>query len=362
MPNLKQLWRDSLLFRRIIALSVFALATLLVFLGSNIPRSVPLPDNEINAKTVARIGEEELIIQQPDIAQGDVALSYVGNKNEVAEIWLDNATLDDTSARLLFAGAPAPKPGKISYTAGEAQSRNQSSKKSEDTCHTTIEIRRAKDTASLQTIKLYQTDTTAGAQQFRQVVIDAPGATLELEVHTDSPDAATINMASCHRLLNVGGSQINLPPLPVHLLVRDGNIDLRFNPADPGQSIWTGPQRTFEAVSLGGGSLRANGLQVVSIPVEKTPKLDIHTHKANSSITLSQLKLGSDQIKLDVGRDTEVADAYANGKPIVVYDLIGFVQKNPILSFAFAAVLVPALWKWVQKTCFPESPSDQAPK
>jgi hypothetical protein len=30
------------------------------------------------------------------------------------------------------------------------------------------------------------------------------------------------------------------------------------------------------------------------------------------------------------------------------------MQKNPILSFAFAAVLVPALWKWVRKNCFPD--------
>ena len=58
-------------------------------------------------------------------------------------------------------------------------------------------------------------------------------------------------------------------------------------------------------------------------------------------------------LKLDIGRDTEKAVAYANGFSLFNYDLIDVIQKNPILSFAFAAVLVPALWKWIRKNCFP---------
>jgi hypothetical protein len=58
-------------------------------------------------------------------------------------------------------------------------------------------------------------------------------------------------------------------------------------------------------------------------------------------------------LKVDVGRDNEKAVARANGSSIYNYDLIAAIQKNPILSFAFAAVLVPGLWKWVRKNCFP---------
>jgi hypothetical protein len=63
-------------------------------------------------------------------------------------------------------------------------------------------------------------------------------------------------------------------------------------------------------------------------------------------------------LKLDIGRDAESAVAYANGSSLYNYDLIDVIQKNPILSFAFAAVLVPTLWKWIRKNCFPNNISE----
>lgn len=348
MANLKQLWSASLLFRRVTAGSVFVLAALLVYLGSHIPRSVSLPVDDLNNRSKASLRQEQIVIKKPNIAPGDLALSYVGSKNEVADIWLENATLDDRSQHLLFPHSDAPGPGKISYTTGSVSGPATSG----DTCHTTIEIRRAKDSAALDALTLYQTDETAGAQRFRQVILDAGTATLEIEVHTDSPALGATDLLECHKLLTVGERPpVHLPAIPVHMLVARGRIDLHFNPANPVLSICTGPEETFEAVSLGESTLRGSGLQIVATQYSIAPRLDVRT-RSTDGITFSHLKLGSDMLKLDIGRDGETAVAYANGSSLYYYDLIDKIQKNPFLSFAFATVLVPALWMWIRKNCF----------
>jgi hypothetical protein len=74
---------------------------------------------------------------------------------------------------------------------------------------------------------------------------------------------------------------------------------------------------------------------------------------SGDNITLSHLELGARILKLNIGHGGERAVAYSQGRSIYNYDLIDVIQKNPILGFAFAAVLVPAFWKWVAKNCFP---------
>ncbi len=349
MVNLKDSWRESLLFRRVTAISVFVLAALLVYLGSHIPRSVSLPADDLNAKSTAHVREEQIVIEKPDISPGDVVLSYVGSKNEVADIWLENATLDENSRLLLFPHSGALAAGRISYTTGGDSKPTSTG----DTCHTAIEIRRAEDSAPLDKLTLSQTDEMAGAQRFRQVILDAGTSTMAIEVHTDSPAGGAADLLECHRLLTMGGGpSVDLPAIPIHLLVHRGKIDLHFNPVNPLLPIFTGPRQTFEAVSLGESALQASGLQVVATQHSLAPRLDVRSNSPGR-ITLSRLKLGADTLKLDIGRDAEQAVAYENGSSLYNYDLVDAIQKNPILSFAFATVLVPTLWKWVRKNCFP---------
>jgi hypothetical protein len=360
LPNLKQLWRASLLFRRITAVTLFILAAVAVYRGSHIPRSIALPADDLNAKATARVNEEMIIITKPDVKEGDLVLSYVGNKNEIAGIWLQNAILDDQSQHLLFHNAASAPPGRISYTTGSPTPATAgAAAPPDDTCHTTIEIRRAKGSPPVESLKLYQTDETAGAQRFRQIVLDAGNAVLEIEAHTDAPTQAPMeatDLPGCHKLLTIGNNApLDLPPLPMHMLVHSGKIDMHFNPANPALPIWTGPDQSFEAVSLGDNSLRANSLQIVPMSHSGKPQLEVRSARPASSegITFSRLKLASDKLRLDVGRDPEKAIVHANGASLYNYDLIAAMEKNPILSFVFAAVLIPALWKWVRKNCFP---------
>ena len=349
--QLKQLWRTSIVFRRTAALSVFALTALLVYLGSNVPRSVTLPADDLNTRSTAQAGQQQMVLEKPEIAEGDLALSYVGNKNEMADLWLDHATLDERTQHLLFPHSTATGPDRISYTtSGSAAGR-----KSDETCHTTIEIRRAKGSVPVESLKLYQSDLTAGAQRFRQVVLEAGDTAMEIEVHTDAPSPTAMDLPGCHKLLTIGdATPVDVPPVPLRLIVTGGKINLHFNPANPELPIWTGESQTFEAVSMGDGALRGHRLQIISIADSKAaPGLDVRAEDSDRQITFSRLKLGSEMLRIDIGRDPEKAKAYANGNSMYTFDLVAGIQKNPILSFALGVVLVPALWKWVRKNCFP---------
>jgi hypothetical protein len=356
--RLRQLWQNSLLFRRIAAVSVFLLASLAVYLASNIPRAVSLPNDELNAKAVTLLGDERMVLKNPAIAEGGLALSYTGSKNEVADVWLENATLDDASSRLLLPNTGVQQPALVSYiTGGEVRASP-----SDDTCHTTIEVRRAAGSPPVEALTLYQSDEEAGAQRFRQVVLDAGKTPMEVEVHTDPPPRGDMNSPGCQKILAVGANpQVQMPEMPVRFLVTGGRIDLHFNPSSPLVSIFTGTGQTFESVSLGDNKLQGSGLQVVAAKMPKAPaKLNVQASPATSEVSFSHLRLGSDKLQLDVGADGEKALVYANGVSQNNYDLIATIQKNPIWGAVLGAVLIPALIAWVKKNLFPSTASAPA--
>ena len=357
MVSLRRLWRDSLLFRRITAASVFVLACLLVYLGSNIPRAISLPDDDLNAKSFARLGQERIVIEKPEVAESGLALSYVGSKNEVADLWLSNAILDDSSQHLLLPGSGPQQPAAVSYiTGGQVKTAP-----TDDTCHTTIEVRRAPGSPPIESLTLYQSDAAAGPQRFRQVVLDAGATPMLVEVHTDPPPQGGMDAPGCRKILSVGANQpIEMPPIPVRFVVSAGKIDLHFNPSSPAVSIWTGAAQTFESVSLGDNELHGSGLNVITPKQAKAPpQLDVRASPAASRISFGHLKLGSDMLRVDVGADGEKAFAYRDGQSLYTYDLIAAIQKNTILGYVLGALLVVFIG-WVKKVCFPSTQTTEA--
>jgi len=359
----KNLWKTSLNFRRLIVGLGFVAAAVLVSLGPHIKRSVSLPVKELNDRGVARVGDEQIVIEKPQIGEGDLVLSYVGSKNEVADLWLYEATLEDPMRKMLFPGSAAPGPGKISYTTGDVPD----AAKTGDTCHTTVEIRRVKGSPEIDELRLYQTDGMAGAQRFRQVVLDVGKGTMEVNVHTDAPETGGAGVAGCHKLLREGdGAPVDLPLLPIRMLVHGGKIDLHFDPSDPAVQVFTGPEQTFEAVSLGEGSLLGNGLRVVTVGDSKEAPFEMRAAKVKSCsegeksddrikncVAFRDLKLGADTLRVAMGRDTESAYAWSNGESLYTYDMIDEIDKNRVVSAVFAVVVLPFMWRWIGKTCFP---------
>jgi hypothetical protein len=339
---LRNLWRVSIAFRRVVAALSLVLAALAVYLASNIPQTASLPNDDID-KLAAAHSNEEMRLYKPQIDAGDPALSFEGAANVGAEIWVQHATLTGSSVR--FAVLAPQGPVRAVYAAGDAALKSP-----RKDCRTSLTISRADDSSAPQMLKLWQHGASHQGQPFRQLVISSPDTLLRVEVSTNSPSSAQ----ECPRMLTMGNTAIPVPAGPVDLLVPEGEpITLLFSAIDGSHTLWLEKSDTFDGLSLGDGDMKADGFDVVSTSMQKTPLLHVVAHKGTPTITLHDLKLGAEEAKLSVGADREQADAWANGKKFPVLDLVGKVQANPVLSFLLAAVLIPGLWKWIQKSCFP---------
>jgi hypothetical protein len=338
---LRNFWRESIVFRRVVAALSLALAALAVYLASNIPQTASLPNEDID-KLAAAHSNEELRIYMPRIDVGDPALSFEGAANVGAEVWVQHATLTGSSVR--FAALAPQGPSGVVYAAGDRATSKD--------CRTSLAISRAESSSLPQMLKLWQHGTGRDDQHFRQLIISSPETALSVEVSTNSPPSA---QGQCPRVLTMGNTAIPVPAGPVDLLVPANEpIRLLFSPIDPSQTLFPDKKDTFDGLSLGDGDLKADGIDAVSTNTQKTPLLHVVAHKGTEGVTLHDLKLGAEEVTLSVGEDGERADAWANGKKYPVFDLVDKIQKNPVLGFLLAAVLLPGLWKWIQKSCFPK--------
>ena len=321
------------------------MAALTFYLASHIPQTASLPNGDVDKLAVAH-SSEELRIHKPHIDIGDPVLSFEGAANVGAEVWIEHATLTGNNAKLFAPLAPSG-PVRVVYAAGEQDIRATGKD-----CRSSLTITRPDNSAAPQTLKLWQKGYTREDQLFRQVLVSSKETALQIEISTNSSQAGK----SCPRTLTMGTTVIPIPAGPVELLAPAGEpVKLIFTAIDNTPTPFSEEKDTFDGLSLGDGDLAAYGLDIVSTTAQKEPLLHVLAHKGNEAITLHDLKLGAEQVELSVGEKPEQADAWANGKKFPVLDLVDKMQKNPVLSFFLVAVLIPGLWKWIQKSCFPKS-------
>jgi hypothetical protein len=347
---LRNLWHNSIAFRRVVAALSLVLAALAVYLASDVPQVATLPSDDIDKLAVAH-SNEELHIYKPRADAGDPLLSFEGAANVGAEVWAQQATLAGSSMRFT---ALAPQGAVRAVYAAEVSGMQTTGKD----CRTSLTISRADNTSAPQTLKLWQHGTNRDDLRFRQVIVSSPETAFIVEVSTNSPHPG---QTSCPRTLTMGTTAIPIPAGPVDLLVPANQpITLLFSSIDPGVTLFSQKRNTFDGLSLGDGDLKASGFDVVSANPQKTALLHVLAHASSDGITLHDFKLGAEEASLAVGEVTEKADAWAKGKKFPVLDLVDKIQKNPVLAFFMAAVLIPGLWKWIQKSCFPNK--DEAAK
>jgi hypothetical protein len=323
------------------ALSV-VLAAVAVYLASNIPQTASLPNDTVDKSATAR-ANEELRVNNPQMGVGDAALSFEGAANVGAEVWLQDATLAGNSLARFAALAPQG-PARVVYAADD-----QNVKELSKDCRTSLTISRSDGTGAPQSLRLWQDGSKSADQRFRELVVSSPETALQVEVSTDSPVPGT----PCPRLLTIGTKAIRVPEGPVYLSVPANQpIKLLFSAIDPSRPLWSSKTKTFNGLSLGDGDLKAGGFDIVSSSTQ-TARLHVVTHKNAGSITLHDLKVGAESAAISIGEQGEKADAWIDGKRFPVFDLVNKVQQNPVLGFFLAAVLIPGLWKWIQKSCFP---------
>ncbi len=323
------------------------LATLAVYLVSNIRQTASLPNEAIDKLAVAH-SNEELRVNAPQLKEGDAALSFEGAPNVGAEVWLQSARLAGSSLARFGAIAP-PQATRVVYAAD-----NQNAQSLNKNCRTSLSISPSDGSSPPRLLRLWQDGSRRADQGFRELVVSSPETEMQVEVSTDS----LVPGMQCPRLLTMGTKTIKVPVGPVDLSVpANQTITLLFSAIDPTQTIFSTRAKTFDGLSLGDGELKAGGFDVVSSSTEKTPLLHVVAHKGTDGITLHDLKLGAESAAVSIGNQGERADSWANGKAFPVLDLLEIADKNRVLSSLLGAVLLPGLWAWIKKTCFPKTAS-----
>jgi len=345
MQVLRRLWRESLIFRRAIAVLSLVLATLAVSMGSRVPLTDTLPDKELQAKSVVQ-ANQELRIYSPRVDVGGPVLSFEGAANVGTEVWVDHAAL--TGSSKLFAALAPPGLARAVYAAD-----SQQAKATGKDCRTSLTISRAENTGAPQLLRLWQAGNIRGDQGFRQVTISSPDTDLNVEVSTNSPPA---RQSLCPRALTMGDKAIDVEGGPVYLLVpKNEPITLLFSAIDPSKPLWPKAEDTFDGLSLGDGNLRVGGTDVAYTNAQGNPPLHVVAHKAADVFTVHDLKLGAEQAAFSMGVGLEPADVWVEGKKTPVFNLVEWIKGNLMLDSIMGVVLIPGLWAWIKTSCFPES-------
>ena len=367
-------------------LTVFA-AGLQIYLA-NIPRTIDLPQDDVDAQMLAKADNERIEIDEPTIPEGGLLLSYAGRAGEVADLHFDDAIVDTSNASLQSSLKPvAPVPAKIAYVsvpaaqAAQAETGGALAAPTGDTCHTFVEIRRANASSPIASISAFVLNGTANNEQRRELRVWTDGGALDVLIHTDPPPAGNGKqipfdaIPGCSKMLQVRPLEGNDPsadrdvPLiqaPIHLVVPTVPSQKASSPTNTfrigltsafiAPLKWLSADDLFDGISLGDTSLESRQLRVLPLRAENGERLKA-TAEGKSTLALDRLAFSLNEVKLRVSGPASVE---IDGKRLG-FDLMHFLKQNPILS-GVLGLLNAAILLLVKETFFPrvEDQPDEA--
>ncbi|HEV3469063.1 MAG TPA: hypothetical protein VG148_07060 [Pyrinomonadaceae bacterium] len=100
---------------------VLAAAALAQYYLANVPTPVDVDVTNKFSPAVVRLGQEELVIEEPVSSSAEVLLAHEGRENEAVEVRFDSARLDEQTREDLLSPKfdPPRTPEKIDYTTAE---------------------------------------------------------------------------------------------------------------------------------------------------------------------------------------------------------------------------------------------------
>ena len=370
-------------------LTVFA-AALQIYLA-NIPRTIDLPQDEVDAQLVAKADNERIEIDEPTVPEGGLLLSYAGKAGEVADLHFDDAIVDTSNASLQSSLKPvAPVPAKIAYVsipavpadpAAKAEAEGALATPNGDTCHTFIEIRRANASSPITSVNAFVLNGTANNEQRRELRVWTDGGALDVLIHTDPPPAGNGKqipfdaIPGCSKMLQVRPLEGNDPkadldvPLiqaPIHLVVPTVPSQKASSPTNTfrvdltsafiAPLKWLSADDLFDGISLGDTSLESRQLRVLPLRAEDGERLKARA-EGSSALVLDHLAFSLNALKLRVSGPASVD---IDGKRLG-FDLMHFLKEDPILS-GVLGLLNAAILLLVKETFFPrvEEQPDEA--
>jgi hypothetical protein len=364
--------------RKLLVGGLAASAAALQIYLANIPRTIDLPQEEVDAQTFAKADNERIEIDQPSVPEGGLLLSYAGKAGDVTDLHFDDAIVDPSNASLQSTLKPvAPVPAKIAYVsiaAATAKPGEAPASPGGDTCHTSVEIRRARASSPITSISAFLLNGTTNNEQRRELRVWTDGGALDVLIHTDPPPAGNgkqipfDSIPGCNKILQVRPLDQNDPnanvdvPLiqaPIHLLVPDvtgqkasnpaNTFRIGFTPAFVAPLKWLSADDMFDGVSLGDTSLESKQLRVLPLRAENGERLKA-TAEGTSTLVLDRLAFSLNALRLRVSGPASVE---IDGKRLG-FDLMRFLKQNPILS-GVLGLLNAAILLLVKEALFPRA-------
>ena len=362
--------------RRLLVLGLAVGAAALQIYLANIPQTIHLPQDTVDAQTVARADNERIEIDEPTVPEGGPLISYFGQAGEVADLHFENAIVDSTNARLHSSLKPVkPVPARISYVtlpAATAGLNTTSPPTGGDTCHTFVDVHRAKGSSPITSLNVFLLNGSTNNEQRRELRVWTEGGALDVEIHTDPPPSTDGSqtpfdaLPRCSKMPQVrplhdndSSSLVDAPLIqaPVRLVVPEVKGQKASSPANTFRIeltsafatplMWLSADDLFTGISLGDTSLESKQLRVLPLYAENGERLRV-TAEENVSLVLDRLAFSLNAIKLRVSGPSEVE---IDGKRLG-FDFTRFLKENPILSGVLALVKASILLL-VKETFFP---------
>lgn len=362
--------------RRLLVAGLAGFAAALQIYLANVPRTIDLPQADVDAQMAAKADNERIEIDEPEVPEGGLLLSYAGRAGEVADMHFDDAIVDASNASLQSAlKSVAPVPEKIAYVSlptAKSQPGDAHALQGEDTCHTFIEIRRAKNSSPITSISAFLLNGTTNNEQRRELRVWTDGGTLDVLIHTDPPPSANGKQTpfeaipGCSKMVqlrslkdNDSNSDRDIPLTqgPIHLVVPEVKSQKASNPVTPfrieltsafvAPMKWLSADDLFDEISLGNTSLEARQLLILPLRAENSERLKARAN-GNSTLVLDRLAFSLNSLKV---RASGPASVEIDGKR-VGFDFMRFLKQNPILS-GILALLNAAILLLVKETFFP---------
>lgn len=350
--RVRALWQRRIV-RALVGILVLASAALGAYKLSHVPRPVDLAAAGKFTPSRIKVGEQELIIEGPVVNREEgLLVSYGTGKKGIVQVGFDRARLSENALdvfNLLEVRLPGTY-GPIDYRAAQIRS----SSADHEPCSTRVELRVAsQEPAEISILQLSE----SGLDGHRELVITARGAEIFARMQTDTADDSSA--PGCQKILTVDSvTHATSLPLTVHV-AENSSIRLHFFPLKADSTPWDDAQGSL-ALDLGGPPklspsdpppFQARAVSIKSLgngsSTNGTPVLSARSEPQGPLLTISGLKVFSDQIQVNVaGKGWLEIDGVAQ-----TTDLMEFLQENIIISGLLVAANV-ALLGWVARLVF----------
>jgi hypothetical protein len=351
--NLLMAFRQRRLVRAGVGLLVLAAAVFALYKLAHVPRPVELATTGQFSPATIKLGEQELIIEGAMVnPEEGLLFSCDSGTNGIVQVDFRRARLDEQTIELLDSlkvKLPAEMT-QINYRASDPRS----SSKGLEPCSTRVELRVASQPPA--EIRISQLGEV-GANLRRQLQITA-SAELVSNLLTQSQGDSDL-APGCEKLLKVDDvSHRTSLDLTTHV-AENSAIQFTFFPLASDSTPW-GDARGSLPLDLGGPTklnpndappFQARAVSIRSLGSGATtnapPVLSIRSEDGGPLLTISSLKIFSDQVQVNVAGKGSLA---INGIAQTT-NFLKFLQENPIASALLIAANA-ALLGWVARLVF----------